>query len=38
MSLTAQVQAGVSARVQTTSGLTQVIENNTLEFTVSVGT
>jgi hypothetical protein len=37
MSVTAQVQAGVRARVQTTSGLTQVIENNTLEFTVSVG-
>jgi hypothetical protein len=37
MSVTAQVQAGVRARVQATSGLTQVIENNTLEFTVSVG-
>lgn len=37
MSLQAQVQAGVSAKVQTTSGLTTAVEDHTVQFTVDVG-
>lgn len=37
MTVQAQVQAGVSAKVLTQSGLTTAVEDHTLQFTVDVG-
>lgn len=37
MTVQAQVQAGISARVQIVSGLTSAVEDHTVQFTVDVG-